>query len=473
MGNKKKLNHNCNNLSKRYNCFFCFLLVFIVSFICVAGQNVNARENNKDIGGTFKKIATLENLHVQSAICLNDGNLLFPDLKKIYNPITGSLRDMAPFLENFIYYNDDGFLLNDGRVLFIGPYNTLPEETMKKEIWSLFWEDLLQQEMNKYKKAEDMTDDVYMSKIRKKVYKHWDSLSDIEKKDLWYSKMQKNPILFEKYKKSISDFENSMHAQLYNPRTNEFTLTGKVNIRRSEAKKLQLNDGRIFIIGGFAYPGGEDHYKRISKIEIYNPKNGEFRLLENNKKMEYIGNISLLHNNKILIMYTEKYSNKHQCGRESYTYYDYKTETFSESFPICVNFGRTLKLTNGNILLFRSGRVKSEKFFDRYITNEIIEFNPYTQEFTELGKMLVDRGQGFEFGCVELKDNKILIYGGKSYSHSKRIKNAEIFDLKTGKSTLIGDMNYEHYADNAILLDNGTVFITGTSPEFYIPNNKK
>lgn len=48
----------------------------------------------------------------------------------------------------------------------------------------------------------------------------------------------------------MEEYKKSMYAQLYDPNTNKFEYTGKINIRRRDSKKVLMKDGSVLIIGG-------------------------------------------------------------------------------------------------------------------------------------------------------------------------------------------------------------------------------
>lgn len=99
-----------------------------------------------------------------------------------------------------------------------------------------------------------------------------------------------------------------------------------------------------------------------------------------------------------------------------------------------------------------------------------------------VGEFLLPRSGGQEY--VELGNDKILIMGGYSscldqggiFFQSKMEPRAEILDLKTGKSQIVGKMQYPNYKIiSSILLNDGRVLILHADQyaEVYIPNNWK
>lgn len=93
-------------------------------------------------------------------------------------------------------------------------------------------------------------------------------------------------------------------------------------------------------------------------------------------------------------------------------------------------------------------------------------------KFVETGSMNIPR---IGHSATLLQDGRVLIAGG--YSRTKKgedwPKSAEIYDPKTGKFTMTGDMNYSHSYHTTILLKTGEVLIVTTNPEIYNPKTGK
>lgn len=422
-------------------------------------KNKDTNEGTFEIFNTEKTLNTNGRRYLCNGIYLKDRRILFPHLQKIFNPIDNTFTDSASFLENYQYYAGDGFVLEDGKVLFIGPIIEPPENKYSQEIFRLLFDDLKELEIKKFTKENSISFEEYEKEIIAKTTKYLYKLSRAERAKLAEHKLKNYPDLEKKYNKYKEKYEKSMYAQLYDPKTNTFSYTGKVNKRRIASQKIQLSNGNVFIINNSRYFTNEKNL-----IEIYDTTTGKFELLENNNDFKY-PIVYSLKDDKILI----EYCNEHRCGY--YTYYDAKNNKFSESKNFNFPIYDSLQLKNGNILFF-TGCLQQEGHIIRSIANELVIFNPYTEEIKYIGRFVVTRGEWGDYGHVELQDGRILIYGGKEYPSRKKIKSAEILDLKTGKSKIIGNMNCDHITMDSILLDDGRVLIYGITPEFYVPNNK-
>ncbi|MGD0248584.1 MAG: kelch repeat-containing protein, partial [Candidatus Limnocylindrales bacterium] len=65
-------------------------------------------------------------------------------------------------------------------------------------------------------------------------------------------------------------------AELYDPKTGTFSLTGSMTTVRYAHTATMLSDGRVLIAGG--YVGGGVNLKSLASAELYDPKTGTFSL---------------------------------------------------------------------------------------------------------------------------------------------------------------------------------------------------
>jgi len=450
-------------------------IVLLMSMLFLSFNIANANSICKE--GCFKKIYKNISINNSVPIKLKDGRLFLKNNENysvIFNPLNNSFSKAAKLNKYYDYQYDDGFALNDGRLLFIGPYMKLPEAKFETKFYTLVSDDLENEQKKIYRKKEYeyVSDETYNFIIASRALDYWSNLSYKEKEKLWKPKIHNNPELLKEYNDYVAGYyDKSMFAQIYDPKTDKFSYFGKTKVRRSSASMVQLKNGKVFIIGGrhFPYPIKNEpienaYIKYINMIEFYDPATGKFESFKIDKGFRDINDILLLNDGRVLIIC--RLINK---GSYFYTYYNPEDNTFSEIKNFELAFSNYLNLRNGNILLFVRGKSYSTRLLDLYI------FNPYTEEYKYVGNMAVPRGDTFSY--VELKDGRILILGGVK-TEARGIwddevipqMRAEIFDIKAGKSKLIGKTNYEHFHAKSVLLDNGSVLVMDVYPELYVPN---
>src|SRR5512139_4167618 len=62
------------------------------------------------------------------------------------------------------------------------------------------------------------------------------------------------------------------YAEIYNPSTGKFTLTGRMNKPREQHVAVTLVGGKVLIAGGF-------NNRYLTDVEFYNPSTGAFETI--------------------------------------------------------------------------------------------------------------------------------------------------------------------------------------------------
>ena len=284
------------------------------------------------------------------------------------------------------------------------------------------------------------------------MYDEYHTLYEHEREKLFLPYLKKNPELLKKYNDCVARYEQSMYGQIYDPESETFEFTkGKLNIRRGNARLVLLKNGNVLIMGG-RIPrdkrlpvGVSDKVKeRATQMEVYNPKTQTFslipRFLSKDDPIIWNGYKFLLNDGTIYYSFGK--------------IYDPETDSYKKS----------VKLEGSGPVKLDDGRIVSLEC----ATSEIKVTNPITGEISTLGKILIPRGW-VGLRMLPLKNDKILIYGGINEAWSNYFMGSvyenrvEIFDIKTGKSSVIRKfMPPSYYIYDAISLDNGSAIIHST-----------
>ncbi len=247
----------------------------------------------------------------------------------------------------------------------------------------------------------------------------------------------------------------SDYAELYNPKAEKFELTGKMQYPRISPAAVLLKDGRVLILGGkYELKKGDKAYRYISQAEIYDPKTGKFNITGslNQANRFKIGAI-LLKNGKVLIF-----------GNKTTEIYDPISEKFSygPSLNIRRPIIYTTMLNDGRVIFYGEEEPYINDR-DKWGTPPEI-YNPETNKFTFMPKMKIKRrhytaitlknGQVLFAGG----DEAIFGFGGSS---SKLIKQAEIYDPEKNEFILDADMLYPRSGHMAFSLPSNKVLIVG------------
>ena len=276
-------------------------IVLLIFGICFIFPNIAVALDYEN--GHFEKINTDFPI-VGQPIKLNDGRILIISGTEIinFNPKTNNFSKIVNINNNLdIHRQDIATLLNNGKVLFISPITEYPSEKFSKEIYHLVINDLYEKKSSLFTNKDILT--------KRDAWLAYKQLPEAKKEEIFLPYIKKDSSLFQRYNNYLEEYKKSMYAQLYDPNTNTFEYTGKMNIRRQNSKKILMKDGSVLIIGGLiqrdpSIPIGivdEKIYSKTGIFELYNPDTQKFSLIVTDQKFKNIQDVILLNDGKIFI----------------------------------------------------------------------------------------------------------------------------------------------------------------------------
>jgi len=195
-------------------------------------------------------------------------------------------------------------------------------------------------------------------------------------------------------------------AELYDPATGTFSLTGRLNSPRTGAAAALLPDGRVLIAGGTRATDGFGHAP-TSSAELYNPASGTFNPTGNFMTQD-LGPFS-----------------------------PQGTQLWGTGAPV---------LNNGKVLIVGVEGTQSAELFD-----------PSTGTFSATGSMAVAR---VAHTATLLPDGQVLVVGGVAISivgAASTLNSAELYDPSRETFTAAASMNEARQQHTATLLLHGEV----------------
>lgn len=237
-------------------------------------------------------------------------------------------------------------------------------------------------------------------------------------------------------------------AELYDPATGAFTVTGSLTEPRIGHTATQLLNGSVLLVGGWGEEG------RLSTTEFFDPASGTFARATSLATRRANHTATLLDDGRVLIAGGSQSRNTLQPIAELY-------DPASGAFTALGALGEpreghtATRLPDGRVLLI-GGTGQG----DRVLTSAEV-FDPATQTFTRTGDL---GGPRRKHAAVLLGDGRVLVLGGSDERDwDGKYTSTALFDPATNTFAPGPRLNGERFklADAAVLLRDGRVLVSG------------
>jgi hypothetical protein len=248
------------------------------------------------------------------------------------------------------------------------------------------------------------------------------------------------------------DVATTATAEIYDPVTQNFTVTGNMGTPRYLHTATLLQDGTVLIAGGKYFLGDGVVFAPISTAEIYDPAAGSFTSTTNQMSTARVNHTAtLLPNGNVLIAGGLGESGVTDTAEIYDPAADSFTSTTNQMSTARANHTATL-LPNGKVLI-------TGGYFDTEsgTTNTAEIYDPATNSFTTIAGTMSTARAGHT--AKLLQEGKVLIAGG--FVASGTTNTAEIYDPVGLDFTTTGSMGTDRHLHTATLLNDGRVLITG------------
>jgi hypothetical protein len=242
-------------------------------------------------------------------------------------------------------------------------------------------------------------------------------------------------------------YEPLSSAEIYDPSKGSFSTTGSTTIARFGATATLLQDGRVLFLGG------SDGSNAFTSAEIYEPATGKFSPTGSMLNPRSGHAATLLGDGRVLITGGVDHSSATLVAE----IFDPKTGKFSATYSmIFAAASQTATLLADGRVLIAGGGDEGDP-----ITASAELYDPASGIFTSTGPMCVAREI---FTATLLPDGRVLVVGGNDGTGTL-LASAELFDPKTGEFSGAASMNGGRMGQSATLLPDGRVFVTGGGPD--------
>ena len=245
-------------------------------------------------------------------------------------------------------------------------------------------------------------------------------------------------------------------AELYDPIAGTFSVTGSMHDARQGHTATLLPDGRVLVTGG---DDNSATAYTVATAEIYDPSTGTFTVTGNMTTPRMGHAAVLLTNGKVLIMGGQNF---YTSGiLQSTELYDPAAGSFTAGSNMTTprsNHAAT-RLSTGNVLI-TGGEQRSGAALVPLATAEV--YVASTGTFTPTGTMTTWR---VEHTAILLSNGEVLLAGGNDTdilpSGGTTLASAELYDPTAGVFTMTGSMAIARGHHTATELPDGTALIVG------------
>lgn len=245
-------------------------------------------------------------------------------------------------------------------------------------------------------------------------------------------------------------------AELYNPATSTWAITGSLAQARTRHTATKLANGKVLVAGGLFYNGVA--YQVLNSAAIYDPATGAWTTTGVMKLGRYWHTATLLADGKVLVVGGSSNPNNSTISTNNAELYDSATGTWSlvAAMSTARVYHTATLLNNGKVLI--TGGQNSVNG----VLADAVTYDPTSRVWSSVGIMSTPR---VFHSATLLRDGKVLITGGyKALNIPLPLKN-DLFDPSpTGVnhwSIPASGLVAGRYSHTATMLYTGRILVTG------------
>ena len=241
-------------------------------------------------------------------------------------------------------------------------------------------------------------------------------------------------------------------AELYDPRTGSWAATGSMSEARSGGASTVLPNGRVLVAGGWG--STEPFGPKLASAELYDPVTGTWAVTGSMTEPRHGHSATLLPDGTVLV--AGGYDGQRLASAELYDPVS-GTWTTTGSLPEPFVGHTDILLPNGTVLI-AGGDVPSGP--GAVGSAHAALYDPTAGTWTAIASMGTPR---LGHSAVLLHDGRVLVMGGQvnGGDRSDTFASAEVFDPDTRTWAAVADMMQARSGHTATLLPDGRVLVAG------------
>jgi N-acetylneuraminic acid mutarotase len=254
-------------------------------------------------------------------------------------------------------------------------------------------------------------------------------------------------------------------AELYDPATGTWSLTGSMHGPRAWHSATPLPNGKVLVVGGLAESGYVAYSSLLNTAELYDPETGTWTVTGSLRTGLVAPTATLLQDGKVLLaggcdVIYDPWTVDEEVDGALVNAELYDPSTGSWSVTGSLNAGRVFHtatlLPNGDVLV--AGGILADPSLSIYNTAEL--YSPTKGTWSHAGKL----SRRWYHTATLLTDGRVLVTGGVNhddYFHWTVFNIAQIYDPTTSSWSTTTSLNTPRAFHTATLLSNGEVLVAG------------
>ncbi|MEY2540112.1 MAG: trimeric autotransporter adhesin [Verrucomicrobiota bacterium] len=244
---------------------------------------------------------------------------------------------------------------------------------------------------------------------------------------------------------------NVASAELYDPATGAWTVTGSLNSPRETHTATLLTNGKVLVAGGESY--NNESYTSTASAELYDPATGTWTVTGNLSSSRLFHTATLLANGKVLVAGGQFINGTSIASTELY-------DPANGTWTVTGNLtngrsGHTANLLPDGKVLVAGGNNLSGNTFNNPASTEL--YDPANGTWTVTGNL--NNGRSGHTANL-LPNGKVLLVAGETVFGTALTSN-ELYNPLNGAWSVTGSLNTARYYHTATLLPNGEVLVAG------------